>query len=509
MVIEPTTQSIVYVLFRQRRVILASVLVGLVLTVAYCLWATPLYRADASVVVNFNRQLTGSQGTDQGAANAPATPTDADEILNSYALVLQSNALAEQVINGIGLAQMYPKYVEDGWLAQAVAGVTRFLGLYKTPLQRAVYRFVNKDIDVEVGKDSTVIQITLYAVDPVIAKRALDLLVDDFLGQQARIGRDPQLGFAQSQVEVYKKQITNAQAAMEAFQLKHKISSMDEENSYLLKQRSDLETVSATNKVQVEQDQRKIAALTEQLKTLTETVDLHQEDRDLALDAARTQLVQLQVRQQSLDTGFAADSPASRINGAEIAKVEEFIKTYPNRTPLHQMAPNPTYQVTQSSMLQAQADLQATTKAQAVIDQEINAISARLAEREAEQSTYQDLVREYQIDDQNYRTYLEAVQQARIADDLNKQKVTTVAIFDPAYLESEMPAKPKKTLWIVGGLLVGLILGLSVAFLREVWDERLNTPQQVNALLGLPLLGSMGSFTESIAGPTVSRRLLP
>ena len=66
-------------------------------------------------------------------------------------------------------------------------------------------------VDVEVGKDSTVIQLTLYNADPDIAKRALDLLVDDFLLQQARIGRDPQVGFAQSQVAVYRKQVADAQ----------------------------------------------------------------------------------------------------------------------------------------------------------------------------------------------------------------------------------------------------------------------------------------------------------
>ncbi len=72
-----------------------------------------------------------------------------------------------------------------------------------------------------------------------------------------------------------------------------------------------------------------------------------------------------------------------------------------------------------------------------------------------------------------------------------------------------MPAKPKKTQWIVAGLLVGLILGLSTAFLRESWDERLNTPLQVNTMLGLPMLGSMASLTQSAAGSTLARRLPP
>ena len=100
-------------------------------------------------------------------------------------------------------------------------------------MQRAVYRFVNSDTKVEVPKDSTVIEISLWNPDAQIAERALNVMVDRFLQQQAQIGRDPQLEFVHSQVDVYKEQVTDAQTAMEAFQLKNKISSMDEENSYL------------------------------------------------------------------------------------------------------------------------------------------------------------------------------------------------------------------------------------------------------------------------------------
>jgi uncharacterized protein involved in exopolysaccharide biosynthesis len=505
MVTELTPQSLVYVAFRQRRVILSFLLFGLVATVGYCVVATAQYAADASVVVSFNRQLTGTVGEQQGN-NGPATPADADQIVTSYTLVLQSNALAEQVINEIGLAKMYPKYVQRGVLSTVIDGVTRALGMYKTPLERAVYHFVNKDIDVQVAKDSNVIQITLYNSNPDTATRALDVLISHFLENQARIGRDPQLAFVRSQVDVYRKQVASAQQAMEAFQLKNGISSMDEENSYLLKQRSDLEAQLAANKVQIAQDQNKIAALTQQLKSLTETVNLHQEDRDLALDAARAQLVELQVRQETLSTSFGADSPAARNIKGQIAKVEDFINSYPNRTPLRQMAPNPTYQVTQSALLQTQADLESAIKAQPVIQQQIDKLSARLAERSRDQSTYQDLVREYQIDDENYRNYLQAVQQARIADDLNKEKATAVAVYDPAHLESTLPAKPKKTLLIAAGILLGLVLGFTTAFLLETWDERLNTPRQVNAVLGLPLLGSMTNLTAS---PAAGHRSLP
>lgn len=499
MLIELTTPGVIYVLFRQKRVLLGCLLSLSLLAVLYCLIAAPRYQANAAVVVNFNRQLTGDVEAGHSAANEP-TAAGADEIINSYQMVLQSDTLAEEVIKSVGPSKMYPHLFEPpAALGRTIGSILEFFGVRsKTPMERAIHRLVHSDTKIEVPKDSTVIQITLFNTDPAIAKSALSVLIDRFLEHQAQIGRDPQLAFVQSQVHFYKKKVTDAQAAMEAFQLKNNISSMDEENSYLLKQRSDLEAQFALNKVRIEEDQRRSTALKEQLKKLSQTVNLHQEDRDVALEAARTQLVELQVRQQSLATSFDADSPAAKVNEAQIAKVQDFINSYPNRTPLVQMAPNTTYQTTQTALLQTQADLEGAVKAQPVLQQQISTLSSRLAQRSREQATYQDLVREYQIDDENYRTYLQAVQQARIVDDLNKSRGTTVAVYDPAHLASTLPTRPRTALIIAAGVFLGLLLGLTAAFVRESWDERLNTPRQVGALLNLPLLGAMGDFGRPI-----------
>jgi uncharacterized protein involved in exopolysaccharide biosynthesis len=493
MIIPLTPPSLIYVVFRQRAAIIGFLLLGLIVTIAYCVLARPLYEADASLVVNFSRQPSQTPGTDQPTT---ATPTDHDEIINSYLLIVQGNALAEQVISEIGLAEMYPQFGAGTPVSRVVGMITGWLGPSQTPMQRAVYRFVTKDLSVQVIKDSNVIQLALYNADAEVAKRALALLIDRFLGQQARIGRDPQLAFVQTQVEHYRQQVAEAQAAMEAFQLQNGISSMDEETSYFIKQRSDLVQQLSTNQVRVEEDQRKIDTLGKQIGTLHDVVDLRQEDRDPALDAARTQLVTLQIKDQTLRSSYRPDSDVVRDVEAQIAKVQGLVTTLSNRDYLRTSAPNPTFQVIQSAYLQAQADLDAATQAQPVLQQQIDQISGELAERSKQQAKYQDLVREYQIDDENYRAYLQGVQQARIADDLNKQKITTIAIFDPAVVPSDLPAYPRKGLVIGLGLVLGLIFGVSAAFMLESWDEKVNTPYQVNSVLGLPLLGSMATFSR-------------
>ncbi len=500
MVIQLSTPSIVYVCFRQWKWIAGLVVFCILVAVVYCLMATPLYESDAQLVVNFGEQPMQTPGA-QGPTPASQTPTDYDEVVNSYLLILQGNALAAQVIKEVGPEKMYPKYYGDSWVNHSLEAVTKFLGTYKTPFERAVNHFVSKDLDVELARDSNVIQIALLNADPLVAQKAEALLIDHFLEQMAKIGRDPQLNFIQAQVAVYRDSVTKAQNAMQSFQQKNGISAMDEETSYLLKQRSDLEGQVNANDVQIASDKRKIEILAAQLGELKQLVDLPEQNRDPALDAARTQLVALQVRQQTLRASFSAGSPVVKDVEVQIQKLNDYIAGFSGDTNLHQTAPNPTYASTQSTWLQAQSDLEGALKAKPALDSQLQQVNARLAERAQEQSEYQDLVREYQIDDANYRTYLQGVQQARVAEDLNKEKFTTLRIFDPAAVQSSIPAQPKALLLIAAATVIGLVFGFGTAFLREGWDERLNMPWQVNQTVGLPVLGSMGLIEPGGARP--------
>jgi uncharacterized protein involved in exopolysaccharide biosynthesis len=118
-----------------------------------------------------------------------------------------------------------------------------------------------------------------------------------------------------------------------------------------------------------------------------------------------------------------------------------------------------------------------------------------LADRQREQAEFNDLTRNYQIADQNYRTYLQGVQQAHVDEDLNQQRITSVGIVAPASTPSS-PAKPNIPLVIGLSILLGIVFSFIVGLIRESMDERINTPIQVGSVLGFPMLGSMGVLAE-------------
>jgi capsular exopolysaccharide synthesis family protein len=74
-----------------------------------------------------------------------------------------------------------------------------------------------------------------------------------------------------------------------------------------------------------------------------------------------------------------------------------------------------------------------------------------------------------------------------------------VRVLQPA-LVPEKAVKPNKALTLAAALLAGCVLGIGFASLREFQDARVRSPEEVPALLGVPLIGLV---------PRINRRLAP
>lgn len=76
--------------------------------------------------------------------------------------------------------------------------------------------------------------------------------------------------------------------------------------------------------------------------------------------------------------------------------------------------------------------------------------------------------------------------------------VDNVNILSPAVnSENPSPVKPQKLLNIAIAAVVGLMIGVGVAFLLEYLDTTMKTEQDVEELLGLPILGIVSKLSES------------
>lgn len=105
------------------------------------------------------------------------------------------------------------------------------------------------------------------------------------------------------------------------------------------------------------------------------------------------------------------------------------------------------------------------------------------------------LQREQTVLEEVYTLLQNRLQEARI---LEAVEDATVRVIDPAILPAE-PVKPRTLLNLLLGFVLGGMLGVGIAFLREYLDETIHTREDVQAATrGAPVLGMIPRIKEAV-----------
>ena len=84
--------------------------------------------------------------------------------------------------------------------------------------------------------------------------------------------------------------------------------------------------------------------------------------------------------------------------------------------------------------------------------------------------------------------------QERVSEVMNVDNVSILATADVG--ENPSPVSPQPLVNIAIGLILGVLLALGIAFLREFLDKRVKTEEEVEKILGLPVLGTIAKFDK-------------
>ena len=474
MIVEATPRSLLNVVFRHRVKFIAAVATCLFLAAAYCLVATPKYKSTAELLVRFG------SGQQQSRAGAPgvtpeitAQQQERKEIVNSQIALLQSHDLLADVLRTVGIGRIYPNMTANN----------------PAELENKAIEQLGHDLVPEGGKDSDVIDLSLLNPDPNVAAETLRAVIGKFQKREASIYQSQQLPFLQDQLQQARAALTASRNAVETFKTGAGISSLDEERSLILHQRSDTRQ-KLVQLISTEQEaEQRYQRIEEALKKLPEVITLANEaDRFKPVDDARERLSELRQREYEMSLNYKENSvPIVNLRKQISNGEEELARLAREGVARLRTGPNPVYQDLQKAALTAAGDEAAAAGARKPLEAELERLDARLDELGQKTGKLNELELQQQVDEENFRNYLQGVETARLTNDLNREGITSVAIVQEPTLPTKI-AQPKISIIMLLALIFGIAIGIAVSFFAEMTDEAFSMPSQIESVIGVPVL---------------------
>ncbi len=470
MIITPTPRDLCRVLVRRKTLVCGTALACLAAASCYEIVAPPRFTASTSFVARFSTLPSEVPGSSQTAIPDP-TPVDHEEIMNSYMLELQSTELLRRVVSGIGPDRIYPHRVAlDPLALLAFSGPALPARLrQQAAVDAAVKRLQSSDLTVTGARDANVFTLAVRNPDRAVALALTSRLGDAFLQLVSTLDHNPRLEFVRAQLGIYRAAVTRSEMAMDAFKKTNHISSMVEERTVYIQERALLEQAMMNAESKEAENEARYDALRTELGRVSPIVTTAQNDRDPLELSARTNLSALQAKDAELRVAFSGNSDAAMQVARSLSAARQILADAQKIRPLTHSDPNHAFQELQIATVEAEGDAKATREAVAVEKTQLASLDGRLAAMDSVESTFQDLSRNYENADQNYRIYLQGAQQARLDADLDNAAVTSVAVFDPTYA----PIRPSAfgILFLALVTLAGLIGGALLALITESLDE--------------------------------------
>ena len=189
---------------------------------------------------------------------------------------------------------------------------------------------------------------------------------------------------------------------------------------------------------------------------------------------ARTRLIVLQEKEQVLLTKFNENSRTIQNVREEIQNAKKAV------VELSEAARRDAIVKAEGelSVLRARAD--ANMRQIAQLNGQLHSLDFRVKDS-------QEIKREIASHESNYQTYLRKLEEARISDDMDRQKMVALKVVDEATISKAQPSRLRNNMMVLG-LLIAIFGGIGLSFVLEFLSPVMTAPQDAERRLGVPVM---------------------
>jgi polysaccharide biosynthesis transport protein len=442
-----------HILLKRKWWVIGTFLTIFLMGVLYILFRTPIYRTTATLQIT--QDNPGSQmSVDDKLAKITGSDT-LEKFQQTQYKILHTHSMAQRVINALNLKDHADfKSIQEANPDKSESDIEIMM----------ITKFL-ENLDVEPVRNSFLVEVSYQSPDKVMAQKVINAIADEYMYLSidrrnesfalVRKWLDRQL------VEMAGK-VQAAQNKLYKFGQKTDIYTLEDKDNVVVQKFIDLSGL--LTKAQAEKMARE--AQYQQINANGPNAPLIVNNPLVA--ALRQQLVTQQAKVSALQKVFRGGHPDLQAEEANLAETKNRLNAEIKRI--------------QESV---QADYQAAVRTEKLLDESFTAQKGHVVKLQDNLADFQILKRDAQTNEQLYQALLARVKEASIAGTMVP---SNVALIDPAWLpEKSFKPRPKRDLAVV--TVLGLTLGLALAFLVEHLDDSIKSLDDLERACTSPSLG--------------------
>lgn len=479
----PTPRELARAAFRHRRRVGLFVAVTLLTTAAVIVFYPRKYASEAQLFVRVGRESVALDPTATTGQTVGIVESRESEI-NSVVEMIQGRAVIEKTVDALGPHTVLQSHGgEGGWLLTSDPKRVRAKAIEK----------VEKSLDAWAKRHSSVITLRYLDGTPELAQRITDQLLTTYIAEHLRINRTAgSQEFFDEQTKLKHAQWRDATARLRDAKNELGLVSVEAQRKLLEAETARLDeqlVLAGTAQIAAETKARELAKIIAQLpaRVVTQQEDGHP---NAALDGMRGKLYELELKERELAAKLTEDHPQLIAVRQQVQEARGILETQDERRTRHTTAANPARERLQEDLLLQQAEARALAAKSEKLNRELARVQQKVKHLNAIEGQIAALEQEATLAQRNYLTHAENLELARIDRALEDDRISNVNIIQPASLELR-PASPNKKLVAALGLAIAVLGSIAVVIVSEQIDESLQTPDDVERQLEMPVLVSL------------------
>jgi polysaccharide biosynthesis transport protein len=454
------------VLKKRRWLMLATLAIVFALSVIKTLNTAKLYQASSQIAIfQENPNILGFKDIGNGSS----ADSDYDVALETQVAILRSDSLAIKVIEVMHLDQD-PRFTDVRQVSQSGEASLQVSSVQPDPAKAAgLLGAFQGGLSVQLVESSRLIQISYTHPDPRLATEIVNTLVKTFIEENFRTKYESVTQTSEwlsKELADLQLKVQTSEEKLVRYQKDHSILGVDEKQNIVTAKLDELNkelTAAQTDRFQKESNYRLVVA-----DAPSVFPRVSPEGTSSLLDKLREKEADLNTQYAQATTQFGSGYPKVTELSNQLKQVREEIATEETRMQ-HRVRDQYLAAVQRENLLTTAFDQQ---------KQEANRLNESAIE-------YSVLKRDAESNRQLYQDLLQRLKEAGVSAGLRSSNIRVVDIArTPTY-----PIAPDVHRNLALGFLLGLGLGVGLAFVLESLDTTVKNMEEVIAISSLPALG--------------------